>query len=574
MSIFSSSLKRIFYSIDDIKNIFLFSLILIIPWSLFSEILKYNQLVFYDSYNLRVFFFNFTFAIILIIYFRSIALSTIGFYTFIFLPFLTYYFLRKGVLYGDLQDIDELMYALGDFSSYTIYFTIFTFLLLTVLTNIRFFKLKILLFQITFAILIYFSYNHPQSFEKFFYPTKPNIEDFNVSAAFRNIGPIDAFFYHYLNTLSFEKKLMTSKEVMKYDDFRSYKLNKNNTNRNIHLILMESFIDPTDFDNVKILKDVIPEQWFEFKRVNKLYGISPVSGGGSAQAEFEILCGAPSILEYGTEFNRIGEGDTSCLPNYLKRFGYKTIASQPMYGSFFNIEKAYKSIGFENTYLTPEFDMSDIKNGWLSDESFFKQHFEFIRKYLSDKRPILNYVFAVGCHSVLGQGSLYEPLVKYPKSKNLEKTLNCNTKSIQHLNKYISKIKSLDPNSLIIVLSDHYPPGVSDYLNAGHNCETNNELPCSKIRKMRIIFIGDIINMNINNKNFAYYELPEIIINHISKNNLCEIVECGIDKNNINLNGNIVDRVNLEKVSDQTLSVYHKALYQSLLRESLSNINE
>ena len=60
---------------------------------------------------------------------------------------------------------------------------------------------------------------------------------------------------------------------------------------------MESFIDPTDFDNVKILKDIIPKQWFEFKSVNKLYGISPVSGGGSAQAEFEILCGAPSILE-------------------------------------------------------------------------------------------------------------------------------------------------------------------------------------------------------------------------------------------------------------------------------------
>ena len=132
---------------------------------------------------------------------------------------------------------------------------------------------------------------------------------------------------------------------------------------------MESFIDPTDFKNIEIKLNVIPKKWHELKSENILYGISPVIGGGSAQAEFEILCGVPSILEFGTEFNRIGDNATSCLPNYLKKFGYKTIASQPMFGSFFNIEKAYKSLGFEVSYLTPSFDMSDMNNGWLSDKS-------------------------------------------------------------------------------------------------------------------------------------------------------------------------------------------------------------
>ena len=160
MSIFTISLKKLFYSIDGFKNIFMFSLVLVIPWSLFSEILKYNQLVFYDSYNLRVFFFNSAFAIVVIIYLRSIVLSTIGFYTFIFLPFVTYYFLRKGVLYGDLQDIDELMYALGDLSSYVIYFSIFIFFLSAIFTNIRFFKVKIFLLQITFAIYIFLITTH------------------------------------------------------------------------------------------------------------------------------------------------------------------------------------------------------------------------------------------------------------------------------------------------------------------------------------------------------------------------------------------------------------------------------
>lgn len=573
MKIIKINLKNIFYSVDSLKSIFLLSILLVIPWSIFSEVLKFKQLVFYDSYNLRVFFSNLIFSFFIIVYIRSIILSIIGYYSFIFLPFVTYYFLRKGVLFSDLQDLDELMYALGNLSSYIIYLSIIIFFSLTILINIRFFKIKIFLLQIAFAVFIYFSIIFPQSFEKVFYPIKPNVEDFNVSAAFRNIGPIDAFFYHFINTLSFEKKLLTNKEIIQYDDFRSFKLNENIIKRNIHIILMESFIDPTDFKNIKITQNIIPNQWIEFKSKNLIYGISPVSGGGSAQAEFEILCGAPSILEYGTEFNRMGEGKTSCLPNYLRQFGYKTIASQPMHGSFFNIEKAYKSIGFDESYLTPSFDMSDMQNGWLSDRSFFKQHFEYLKKSLINDEPILNYLFAVGCHSVLGQKQFYEPLIEYSKSKNLEETLSCNARSIQHLSDYIKKIRNLDPNSLIFILSDHYPPGVSDYKDAGFACSTFSEYSCPKIRKMRIIFIGDDMQIDVEDRNFAYYELPEIVINHISDLKLCSSIKCSIDTNHINLNGTIVDRDNLIKIDDQSMSDNHKKLYQSLLRESLLNVH-
>ena len=570
-----TELKKLFHSIDSFKKILLFSIVLVLPWSLLSELLKYNQLVFYDAYNVRVFLSNYIFALLLTIYFRSVVLSTIGFYTFIFLPFITYFFLRKGILFGDLKDLDELMYALGNFSSYSIYFIIFIFSTLVIFTNIRFFKIKIFLLQIISIIFIYFSFTFPQSFEKFFYSIKPNVEDFNISAAFRNIGPIDAFFFHYLNTLSFEKKLITSKELMQYEDFRSFNLDRKLNKRNIHIILMESFIDPTDFNNIVIGKNAIPHQWANFKSKNELYGISPVSGGGSAQAEFEILCGAPSILEYGTEFNRIGESDMNCLPNYLKKFGYKTIASQPMYGSFFNIEQAYKSIGFDTSYLTPNFDMTDMHNGWLSDESFFKQHFGYIKEFLSKDKPILNYLFAVGCHSGLGQKKSNDNLIKFSSSKSLEDSLNCNTKSIQYLTKYIDKILNLDPNSLIIVLSDHYPPGVSSYKEAGYKCKTNNHISaCPNMSKMRVIFIGDVFDMDFNNDIFAYYELPEIIINHISNKALCKSIKCSINDDFIRRGNFIVDRKNLKKASDQSLAKYHLELYQSLLKESLLNNND
>ena len=127
MKIIKINLKNKFYSVDSLKSIFLLSILLVIPWSIFSEVLKFKQLVFYDSYNLRVFFSNLIFSFFIIIFIRSIILSIIGYYSFIFLPFVTYYFLRKGVLFSDLQDLDELMYALGNLSSYIIYLSIIIF---------------------------------------------------------------------------------------------------------------------------------------------------------------------------------------------------------------------------------------------------------------------------------------------------------------------------------------------------------------------------------------------------------------------------------------------------------------
>ena len=361
---------------------------------------------------------------------------------------------------------------------------------------------------------------------------------------------------------------------MSYKDFRSFNLPKNNDHRNIHIIFMESFIDPSDFKNIKFNSEIIPKIWTKLKSQNLFYGISPVSGGGSAQAEFEVLCGVPSILEYGTEFNRIGDGVTNCLPNYLKSYGYKTIASQPMYGSFFNIEKAYKSLGFEKSFLTPNFDMSDMNNGWLSDESFFLQHFEFIKNSLVDEKPILNYLFAVGCHSGLGQNKSYELLIEYPKSKILEEFLNCNTKSLQHLIEYINKIKSLDPDSLIIILPDHIPPGIPaySYTNAGYSCDMSKKLICE--REVKIILIDDNLDIDLKKKYFSYYEIPEIIINQISNRTLCKKIKCSIFNKNISINGVIVDRESLVPVSDQSLSLYHRKLYLSLLKESQVKLND
>jgi len=556
-------------SVTNIKKLFLLLLLIVIPWTLFTELLNIKQLIFYSSFNLRVFLSNLIFALFIIIFFRSLILSFIIFYSFNILPFISYYFLRKGIMFGDIKDIGELMYALGSINSAIIYLIFSILITATIIVNYKHFKIQIFLIQIFCIFLIYGSFIFTDSYKKNLYSKKvDSVVVENLSAAFRFIGPVDAFFFNYLDTVAFERELKSNKGEITYSDFRIFELN-NIKNKNIHIILMESFLDPTDFNNINIKKNAVPNRWIKYKNNNLFYGMSPVTGGGSAQAEFEILCGAPSTKKYGTEFNRIGQYKTTCLPNYLKKFGYKSFASQPVYGSFFNVEIAYKSIGFDESFLAPNFDMSDKSNGWLSNESFFNQQFEMIRKSLTDNNPILNYVFAVGCHNALGQKQSFGELIKFEGSQSLEDFLNCNTKSIHEILKYIDKISDIDPNSIFIVLPDHHPvitPN-SSWKESGYQKPCDNSINCG--RKMRGIFFSN--EVVIDRKNYAYYELPELIVNTISNNTLCDFVKCSIKTDYIISDNKIVNRENLLSINNKSLANYYEKLYMSILKESWFN---
>ena len=44
-------------------------------------------------------------------------------------------------------------------------------------------------------------------------------------------------------------------------------------------------------------------------------------------------------------FNQMGSSPVDCLPNLLRRAGYRTLVTTPMPGSFFNIKQAYQATG-------------------------------------------------------------------------------------------------------------------------------------------------------------------------------------------------------------------------------------
>ena len=74
-------------------------------------------------------------------------------------------------------------------------------------------------------------------------------------------------------------------------------IRSHSNNRNVHLVVLESFLDPTLYQGASYTRDPLHPS---FKKLfgNKMgLSVSPVVGGRTSQAEFEVLCGVPAFEE-------------------------------------------------------------------------------------------------------------------------------------------------------------------------------------------------------------------------------------------------------------------------------------
>ncbi|HSP80603.1 MAG TPA: hypothetical protein VLQ93_18875, partial [Myxococcaceae bacterium] len=97
---------------------------------------------------------------------------------------------------------------------------------------------------------------------------------------------------------------------------------------NVHLIVLESFVDPSLLENVRLSAQPAHPDWQERYSPHLGLSRSPVFGSGTAQAEFEVLCGVPALRQLAaTEFNLFTGAKAWCLPGILSRLGFRTVAS-------------------------------------------------------------------------------------------------------------------------------------------------------------------------------------------------------------------------------------------------------
>lgn len=303
--------------------------------------------------------------------------------------------------------------------------------------------------------------------------------------------------------------------------------------RNIHIIVLESFLDPEQF---KGLKFVTPSAPPEFKALRKKMHVatSTVFGGGTAQAEFEILCGVPALELYtSAEFNMLDGTKTACLPNMLAEAGYRTIATQSYKPDFFNSEKAYHSLGFQEIHFPTVFAGSrstylkhEDRENYIYDGDLYVQNLAYVEKVIADGKPLLNYV--LGTYGHLPHDTDFKrfppkvEIVGVDKNSQTDLAINQFYYRAGALADYLQKLRALDPKSLIIVTSDHLPPldgGPRVYKEFSYGLTANGEY------KQNIWFYDGPEHKKLAWPDY-HYEFMDFILDVLTEERICAQMVC------------------------------------------------
>lgn len=231
--------------------------------------------------------------------------------------------------------------------------------------------------------------------------------------------------------------------------------------RNIHIALLESIWDTSVLDNVVINGPAIDPRFMSLWRAaGSPHALSPVIGGSTANAEFEVLCGFPapgnSISFVGSLRNRM-----PCLPAIFKNLGYRTIASHPHLASNWSRDTAYDRLGFQvfNSLDSFTLEPKDLDGPFLTDKSMFQQNLELIEP-IDSEQPTFNYVVSLSSHWAYSRNEVERPTivdVKPASLKLLHDYVNSSAYTTSAFMDWAESILAADPDALIIAFGDHAP---------------------------------------------------------------------------------------------------------------------
>lgn len=228
--------------------------------------------------------------------------------------------------------------------------------------------------------------------------------------------------------------------------------------RNVHIILLESFIDPMVLEDAGISEDPIDPRFRAlWKKTGHSTTLAPVYGGYTANSEFEILCGFP-VTHNAVFFEGWLRNRAPCLPNVLSQAGYHTIASHPNYAAFWNRVNSYDRIGFHDYWAMNDFELDDMNGPFLSDESLFRQVSDKQAAMRESGKSILNYVVTYFGHMDYPLNDRRPSRITVKNDPNMiERYVNTLYYKTRELMDYYDSIRAEDPEAVIVMFGDHLP---------------------------------------------------------------------------------------------------------------------
>jgi phosphoglycerol transferase MdoB-like AlkP superfamily enzyme len=306
----------------------------------------------------------------------------------------------------------------------------------------------------------------------------------------------------------------------------------------VHLIILESFLDPRLFRDLGFSQPPVHPDFAKLVGNDMSLSLSPVFGGATSQAEFEALCGVPAFEKLSSvEFNVFTGTAAHCLPDMLEQIGYRSVASNAYKPNFFNTLPAYQGMGFAERYFPVEFysaQPSYLHFGdagveeYMFDDKLFAQNREFVKEHLQKNKdkPLFNYLLTIYGHTPHVLDPQQRPEIIQLKTHfaddHLQRAANQFYYRTEALARHVNELIKLDPDSLIIFMSDHVPPlrnGPNTY-NALHYM--GNIDKSYYYNPIAIIENGRIKKY----PNMHHYDVSSVILDYLSDGEYCKQQAC------------------------------------------------
>ncbi|BCL76731.1 hypothetical protein JHS3_24670 [Jeongeupia sp. HS-3] len=160
----------------------------------------------------------------------------------------------------------------------------------------------------------------------------------------------------------------------------------------VALILCEACFSTAD-DRFRTPIAKLAERGFTQSRV-----VSPVYGGGTSEAEFELLAGLSSQVLPGVDYQNFGpdyRDGAESLISHFKAAGYHTAGIHNFYGSFWKRDTVYRHFGFDEQHFIETMDWHT--RTWPSDALLYQRALD-VYAHLPAKQKSFMFLVTVMTH--------------------------------------------------------------------------------------------------------------------------------------------------------------------------------
>ena len=381
----------------------------------------------------------------------------------------------------------------------------------------------------------------PAAFATGFRDVAHEIVKYSDGKSVESNGRLAMLFFREAQRISVVDQIAPYRNRAAYDNEFNQKVTQlasHANHHNVHLIILESFLDPTLFRDLGFSQPPAHPDFTQLVGDKMSLSLSPVFGGSTSQAEFEALCGVPAFEKLSSvEFNVFTGSPAHCLPDLLARIGYRSVASNAYKPNFFNTLPAYQGMGFRERYFPVEFYAAHASylhfgdpgvEEYLFDDKLFAQNREFVKTHLQTQqdKPLFNYLLTIYGHTPHVLDPTLRPEIIQLKTHYPDDHLTRSTNQFyyrtQALARHVRELIKLDPNSLIIFMSDHVPPlrnGPNTYNALHYMGNIENSIYYNRIA----IFVNGQIK---HYPTLHHYDVSSVILDYLSDGAYCKQNRC------------------------------------------------